>query len=104
MSWPNIHATKQGDDLSKSIFDDAIEYLGIGIAGLVNLFHPEAVVIGGGVEKAGEVILGPIRRTIRRFAFEEPAGKVRIVASILGEDAVALGAASLVLREIFTQS
>ena len=98
-----IAAAESGDRLAIDLIESAGINLGTRIAYLINLFNPEVVVIGGGIEKAGEVILGPIRRTVRKLAFEEPANKVRIIPSALGEDAVALGAASLVLREIFTQ-
>lgn len=98
-----IEAAESGDKLAIELIESAGVNLGTRIAYLINLFNPEVVVIGGGIEKAGELLLGPIRRTVRKFAFEEPASKVRIIPSALGEDAVALGAASLVLREIFTQ-
>ncbi|GAG14262.1 unnamed protein product, partial [marine sediment metagenome] len=98
-----IKAAESGDKVAIDLIESAGINLGTRIAYLINLFNPEVVVIGGGIEKAGEVLLGPIRRTVRKLAFEEPATKVRIVPSVLGEDAVALGAASLVLREIFTQ-
>jgi len=84
---------------------DVIEMAGIGlgtrIAYLINLFNPEVVIIGGGVERAGELILGSVRKAVRKLAFEEAASKVRIIPSRLGEDAVAFGAVALVLREIF---
>jgi predicted NBD/HSP70 family sugar kinase len=98
-----IAASESGDKLAIELIENAGVNLGTRIAYLINLFNPEVVVIGGGIEKAGELLLGPIRRTVRKFAFEEPATKVRIIPSSLGEDAVALGATSLVLREIFTQ-
>jgi len=98
-----IKAAESGDRLAIDLIENAGVNLGTRIAYLINLFNPEVAVIGGGIEKAGEVILGPIRRTVKKLAFEEPASNVRIVPSVLGEDAVALGAASLVLREIFTQ-
>jgi predicted NBD/HSP70 family sugar kinase len=98
-----IEAAEAGDKLAIELIESAGVNLGTRIAYLINLFNPEVVVIGGGIEKAGELLVGPIRQTVRKFAFEEPASKVRIVPSALGEDAVALGAASLVLREIFTQ-
>ena len=75
--------------------------LGTRIAYLINLFNPEVVIIGGGVERAGELILGSVRKAVRKLAFEEAASKVRIIPSRLGEDAVAFGAVALVLREIF---
>jgi len=98
-----IKAAEHGDKLAIELIDSAGINLGTRIAYLINLFNPEVVVIGGGIEKAGELILGPIRRTVRKLAFEEPASKVRIIPSALGDEAVALGAASLVLREVFTQ-
>ena len=60
-----------------------------------------ADILGGGMERAGDLILEPIKRMVRRLAFEEPASMVRIIPSRLGENAVALGSASLVIREIF---
>jgi len=98
-----IEAAEAGDKLAISLIEWAGVNLGTRISYLINLFNPEVVVIGGGVEKSGELILEPIRRTVKKFAFEEPANKVRIIPSTLGEDAVSLGASSLVLRDIFTQ-
>jgi predicted NBD/HSP70 family sugar kinase/predicted transcriptional regulator len=98
-----IKAAEHGDKLAIELIENAGTNLGTRIAYLINLFNPEIVIIGGGIEKAGELILEPIRRTVRKLAFEEPASKVRIIPSALGDEAVALGAASLVLREVFTQ-
>ncbi|MBU4375906.1 MAG: ROK family protein [Candidatus Omnitrophica bacterium] len=98
-----IKAAEVGDKLAMDLIENAGVSLGTRIAYLINLFNPEVVVIGGGIEKAGELIIEPIRRTVRKLAFEEPAAKVRIIPSALRDEAVALGAASLVLREVFTQ-
>lgn len=99
-----IEAAKDNDDLATDIIRNAGMNLGIRIAYLVNLFNPEVVVIGGGVEKAGELILEPIRNTIKKLAFTEQANIVKIIASALGEDAVSMGAASLAIREIFLKA
>jgi len=98
-----IEAAKAKDKIAMEIIENAGANLGIRIAYLVNLFNPEVVVIGGGIEQAGELLLGPVRRSVRNLAFEEPANTVKIVPSRLGDSAVALGAAALVLREIFAQ-
>lgn len=98
-----IKAAENGDRPAIDLIESAGINLGTRIAYLINLFNPEIVVIGGGIEKAGELLLGPVRNTIRKLAFEEPGMNVRILSSALGEDAVALGGASLVLREVFTQ-
>lgn len=98
-----IEAAKAKDKAAMEIIENAGANLGVRIAYLVNLFNPEVVVIGGGIEQAGELLLGPIRKSVRSLAFEEPANTVKIVPSRLGDSAVALGAAALVLREIFAQ-
>ena len=98
-----IEAAKAKDKIAMEIIENAGVNLGIRIAYLINLFNPEVVVLGGGIEQAGELLLGPVRKTVRGLAFEEPANTVKIVPSRLGDSAVALGAAALVLREIFAQ-
>jgi len=99
-----VDAALQNDDIALEIIKGAGMNLGVRIAYLVNLFNPETVVIGGGIEKAGELILEPIRKVVRKLSFAKPAGLVRIIPSNLGKDAVALGAAALVRREIFLKT
>jgi predicted NBD/HSP70 family sugar kinase len=99
-----IESAKEGDSVAQHLIEDAGVNLGIRVAYLINLFNPEVVVIGGGVEKAGELLLNPVKKTVKKFAFEEPASIVKIVPSILGENAVSLGAASLVVREVFMKA
>jgi len=96
-----LEAARQNDKIAEELIQKAGLSLGVRIAYLINLFNPEIVIIGGGMEQAGDLILEPIKRTVRRLAFEEPASMVRIIPSRLGENAVSLGAASLVIREIF---
>jgi len=98
-----IEAAKAKDKIAIEIIESAGVNLGVRVAYLINLFNPEVVVIGGGIEQAEELLLGPVRRTVRQLAFEEPATTVKIVPSRLGDSAVALGSAALVLREIFAQ-
>jgi Transcriptional regulator/sugar kinase len=99
-----IEAAKQDDEIATDIVRNAGMNLGVRIAYLVNLFNPEVVVVGGGMEKAGELILEPIRKTVKKLAFSQQAGIVKIITSALGEDAVSLGAASLAVREIFLKA
>ncbi|MFH2137644.1 MAG: ROK family protein [Candidatus Omnitrophota bacterium] len=96
-----IDAARQNDKVAVEILEKAGLNLGVRIAYLINLFNPEIVILGGGMEQAGDLILEPIKRMVRRLAFEEPASMVRIIPSRLGENAVSLGASSLVIREIF---
>lgn len=99
-----INAAKSGDTLAIELLEDAAVNLGVRVAYLVNLFNPEIVIIGGGIEKAGSLFLEPLRRTIRKWAFEEPANIVKIIPAQLGKEAVALGAASVVIRDVFIKA
>ncbi|WP_273847449.1 ROK family protein, partial [Rubrobacter calidifluminis] len=70
----------------------------------VNAFDPELVVVGGSTAEAGELLLEPAREMVSKHALEHVANRVRVVRGTLGEDAGAIGAAALVLRELFTVS
>ncbi|MBI4354114.1 MAG: ROK family protein [Candidatus Omnitrophica bacterium] len=99
-----IHAAQSGDQLAKELIEHSALNLGIRIASMVNLLNPEVVVIGGGIEKAGSLLLEPIWRAVKRYAYEEPANLVDILPAKLGDQAVALGAACWVIREVFSQA
>lgn len=83
--------------------DKAAKRLGIKIAFLVNLLNPQVVVIGGGLEESGERFLNNVRSTVMDWAFRESTNDLKIVYSQLRENAVAMGAASLVLEKVFAQ-
>ncbi len=96
-----FEAVKSGDKLAIDIVQRAGERLGVRISFLVNLLNPGAVVIGGGVEAAGPALIEAIKKMVRLCAFEEMANAVKIVPARLGENSVSLGAASLVIRDVF---
>ena len=94
-------AANKGDKLAQGIIEKTGEYLGTGIANIINLFNPQMVIIGGGVAQAGDLIFNPLKKTMEKRAFPVPAKVAKIVASSLGRDCTVIGAATLVLREIF---
>lgn len=96
-----IEAALEGDEVARRVLEETGEYLGIGISNLVNSFDPELVVVGGSTMRAGSLILDPAIKVVRRRALPEMAEGVSIVAGKWGEDAGAVGAASLVLRRMF---
>ncbi|MBI3322420.1 MAG: ROK family transcriptional regulator [Candidatus Omnitrophica bacterium] len=96
-----FEAVKAGDKLATEIVQRAGERLGVRISFLINLLNPGAVVIGGGVESAGPVLIEAIKKMVRMCAFEEMANAVKIVPARLGGNSVSLGAASLVIRDVF---
>lgn len=79
------------------------EHLGKKVAFLVNLLNPQVVVIGGGIERAGEVFMDSLRKTVREWAFEEATRILKIIPAQLAENAVPLGATSLVVKNYFEQ-
>ncbi|MCD6192531.1 MAG: ROK family transcriptional regulator [Candidatus Aminicenantes bacterium] len=95
-------AAKQGDALAWGVFETAMEYLGIGIAALINLFNPEIVVIGGGVTQAGDILFDKVRKVVKARALNKVAQEVEIVPATFGMKAAAMGAVSLILNRVLT--
>ena len=90
---------KNKDRISKDILCEAAFSLGIKISFLINLINPEAVIIGGGFEEAGEFFLEEVQRVIKEFSFNENRNNLKISSSKLGREATSLGAALLFLTE-----
>lgn len=86
-------AARKGDPLARSVVTEAGEFLGLAVAGVVNALNPEVVILGGGMSAAGEVILAPVRATVRAQALPLMRRGLRIVAAKLGNLAGAIGAA-----------
>jgi len=98
-----IAAARKGDKLALELIENAGRNLGIRIAYMVNLFNPSLVIIGGGMEKAGDLLMDAVKLAVRKYAFEEPAAAAKIIPSYLGEDSIVLGTAALAAREVFIQ-
>ena len=96
-------AAKKGDATAVNLVEETGTRLGLKVAYLTNFFNPEVVVLGGGVERGGEVALNVVRRVVKQLVMEECAGVVKIILSRLGEDAVAFGAVCLVTQELFAE-
>lgn len=92
-----ILAAQQGDAEARELLVRAGRYLGSALAGLVNLLNPEAVVVGGGLARAGELLLAPAREEIARRALPAPRAQVALSVAALGNAAGMVGAAGLVL-------
>ncbi len=94
-------ALRANDKIAVLVIEVAAKRLGIKIAYLVNLLNPQVVVIGGGLEEAGDKFLNKVNSTVREWAFREVTDDLKIVYSQLRENAVAMGAASLVMQRLF---
>jgi glucokinase-like ROK family protein len=95
-------AALAGDALALQVVREAAEHLGIGVAGLLNLLNPAVVVVGGGLARLGELLLEPLRQTVRTRTLATSVEVSNIVTSQLGARAVAVGAATLLLQRALT--
>jgi glucokinase len=90
-------AAMQGDKLAKDIFDFTGQILGLALANFVMFSSPEAIILFGGLTKAGELILKPTRESMETNLLKVFQNKVKILVSHLREaDAAILGASALV--------
>lgn len=92
-------AGKAGDALALEVFHRMGDYLGIGLANLINILNPEMIVIGGGVANGWELFAERMRHQVDEHAFPLPASEVKIVPSECGDDAGLLGAARLAFSQ-----
>ncbi len=88
---------KAGDSLCKEIATEFGEYLGKGLAVIASTVNPEAFVIGGGVSKAGEVLMDYFVPSFEKYVFHG-ARDCKMVLATLGNDAGMYGAAKLVIE------
>jgi predicted NBD/HSP70 family sugar kinase len=87
-----------GDPLCRRAISDAGREMGVAVAGLCNLFNPERVIVGGLLSSAGELLLQPLRDSLRRHAVQAAAERVEVVQAVFVERAELLGSVALALR------
>lgn len=85
-------AARRGDLLAQRIVAEAGSHLGTAIAGLVNLFNPGIIIVGGGVAQIGDLLLEPIRVTVKKRSLRVASQAVRITAALLGRRSCSMGA------------
>lgn len=90
-----------GDDYAKDVMRDTAKFLGTGIANLINILNPGMVVISGGVTRAGDRLLEPLKKEVRRRAFSHASDNCQIVTSSLGSMVGVIGAACMFRQERF---
>jgi len=88
-------ALKKGDAVARQALDETAVYLGVGLAGVVNLLNPKTVVIGGGVADGGGGFHEAVAAEIRKRAFDSAVKELSVVKASLGNDAGFIGAGFL---------
>ena len=98
-----VKAHLEGDAEATSIWLLSVKELAAGIASLINAFDPEAVLLGGGIARAGEPLFTPLAAYLDEFEWRPTGSNVRILPAQLGQWAGAYGAAHHALRSLSVQ-
>lgn len=93
-------ALREGDLLAKEIFKQSASYFGIGLANVLNILHPQKVILGGSLITGNELFFDSAKQVAIQKTYHYPAYQVIFEKSRLGEDAVAIGAAALVIQQL----
>ncbi|MCS7247509.1 MAG: ROK family protein [Anaerolineales bacterium] len=93
-------AAQRGDEIALEIYRRAGEALGRAAAILCVTLSPQRIVLTGGVAQAGELLLGPMRETMRRLVRVIPVEQVELVPGKLGDQAGVIGAACFAAEKI----
>jgi glucokinase len=89
----------EGDSFSREVFREAGQFMGIGIANLINIFSLDAVIIGGGLIGAWELFIDELTKQVSKRAFKALSEKVKIIKTTLTKDAGSIGAAGLIFKK-----
>jgi glucokinase len=90
---------REGDSIAMDVVNEVAYYLGLALANVANLLNPETIVLGGGVSKAGDVLLNPVKDYFNKYALNRVAHSTKLTIATLGNDAGVIGAAWLVLNK-----
>lgn len=93
-----VQMFKENEPEAVACLKDHTEYLGHGIAGFINTFAPQKVVVGGGISEAGPFYIDMIKEAAFRYAMADCSSNTDVVAATLGNNAGCMGAASLVFK------
>ena len=88
-------AISQKDELVTQIVQEASEYLGYGLASIINFYNPEKIILGGGVIEAMDIMFEHATLRARQIALASPARTVKFERAALGDNAGMVGAATL---------
>lgn len=91
-----VDAAKAGDAVADEIFDKFCDYLGYSLAATAAIVDPEIFIIGGGVSKAGQVLVDRVQGYFKKYAWPGIRG-IKFALAELGNDAGIYGAASMMI-------
>ena len=94
----SFECAKKGDKAAMEVVENYVKYLGEGVCNFINIFRPQAIILGGGVCAQGEYLLKPLREFVKANTYGgDTVPETEITVATLGNDAGLIGAASLML-------
>lgn len=90
----------EGDELALEVFRRQGFYLGIALAGLINVLNPEVIVIGGGAAAGWDLFMPHLQEQVEARTYREPRLRAKLNKAVLGDDAGILGAAKLAFDKL----
>ena len=85
-------AARRGDLAAQEILHRSGTFIGIAVAGLINLVNPSVVIVGGGVAEVGDLLTAPIRKVVRERSLRAAEHAVKITTAMLGRRSTLIGA------------
>lgn len=99
-----IEAARQGDSVCRDIISEAAGYLSVGLVNMVNVLSPEMIILSDGPLPTYEPFIEEVRRTVAESSYAGEMGAPEVVISALGENAVSIGAATVVMDRFLLTS
>ncbi|WHX99313.1 ROK family glucokinase [Neobacillus sp. DY30] len=93
-------SARNGDELAQKILDEVTFHLGFALANIANTLNPEMIVLGGGVSRAGDILLDSVKENFAKFTFSAAKDSTNLSLATLGNDAGAIGAAWLIKHKL----
>ncbi|QCJ43464.1 ROK family glucokinase [Bacillus sp. S3] len=93
-------SARNGDQVSKKVLGEVSFHLGFVLASIANTLNPEKIVLGGGVSKAGSILLEAVNENFAKFTFSAVRDSTKLALATLGNDAGVLGAAWLIKNKL----
>ncbi|WP_243633285.1 ROK family transcriptional regulator [Paenibacillus xerothermodurans] len=94
-------ALNEGDALAVDVADEMTGYLGAGVVNLINLLNPEVIILGGELIFESSVLFDKIYAYVAKHALHVLSEKMHMYTSSLGQDAKLIGAASILMQDVF---
>jgi len=93
-----ISLARHGNDQAAELLAGAGQLLGVAASWLINLFDPERLLLGGGLVDAGDLLIGPLQRSMTANALPQPMRVAEVVPWSLGHEAKGRGALIAAMR------